>query len=245
MPTPQTLSDFTDLLTLLMDRGFDFVVIGGCAVGAYAHLREETVFSADLDLYTTMEILEEMLSWAPRHGLAVQQRPQARSLPVAVLRWRGHEVNILTWATGLPAYGLVARTARELELPGGLVVPLADPLDILANKLKAGRPKDRPHIELLCRFIEEEVVAAFSMEQGRRRIWTARRYLEVLEGRTLPIALAERLVGLAREPIDFSFLASKVPTAALAHVLRQRCAASALDSDEQDRVLHILDARGL
>ncbi len=140
---------------------------------------------------------------------------------------------MLTSAPGLPSYGLVARTAREIDLEehGGLVVPIADPLDILSAKMAAGREKDRPHIEILCRFIEEEIVAAFETETGRRRVMPARRYLEALERSTLPPSLAARLLKLMSQPIDFRFFASVVPTQEMAMdvVRRAREAATAED----------------
>ncbi|MCP4662824.1 MAG: hypothetical protein GY856_46115 [bacterium] len=106
-----------------------------------------------------------------------------------------------------------ARTAREFTLSehDGLVVPLADPFDLLANKIAIGREKDRPHIELLRQFCEEEVVEAFAREEGRQRLMPARRLLEIVSRRTLPEELADRLIELAERPIDFRFLMSKVP----------------------------------
>lgn len=46
--TASTLEDYLGLLEVLSRLGVDFVVIGGCAVGAYARLVGETVFSRDL-----------------------------------------------------------------------------------------------------------------------------------------------------------------------------------------------------
>jgi hypothetical protein len=51
--TPQAASsveDYVELFQILAGLGTEFVVIGGCAVGAYARLVGERVFSADLDL---------------------------------------------------------------------------------------------------------------------------------------------------------------------------------------------------
>jgi hypothetical protein len=49
--TASSLEDYLDLLEGLSDLGVEFVVIGGCAVGAYSRLIGEAVFSRDLDLF--------------------------------------------------------------------------------------------------------------------------------------------------------------------------------------------------
>jgi hypothetical protein len=102
-------------------------------------------------------------------------------------------------------------------------VLLADPFDLLRNKLAVNRPKDRPHLEILCRFVEEEVVEAFARESApRERIAPARRLLEATDARTLPERLAARLLPLGRLASDFRFLANNVPTEALAKDLLAR-----------------------
>lgn len=65
MQKTYALSDFAEFLRKATDHGFDFVVIGGCAVGAYAQMQGETVLSADLDIYTTGRTLNDMIAWAP------------------------------------------------------------------------------------------------------------------------------------------------------------------------------------
>ena len=50
---PSSIDDYLDLFGLLAGLGIEFVVIGGCAVGAYARLLGEQVLSADLDLLVT------------------------------------------------------------------------------------------------------------------------------------------------------------------------------------------------
>ncbi len=44
------LGDFARFLEQLSDEGFEYAVIGGCAVVAYASLIGEELFSADLDI---------------------------------------------------------------------------------------------------------------------------------------------------------------------------------------------------
>lgn len=209
-----TVEDYLEFIEGLIQEGFEFTFIGGCAVGAYGRLRGESVLSGDLDLYTSTPILDQALEWAERRGLPITKRPRERAIPVAVLHWDGKEVNILTSSNGLPDPPEALRLSREFEFRKrpGLKVLIADPFDLLQNKLRINRPKDQPHIEILRRFVEEEIVAAFTDETvPRERLAPARRLLEVTRSRTLPAQLAARLIPLARTPPDFRFLANNVP----------------------------------
>ncbi len=213
--TPQDIGAFADFLRQLIEEGFEFTVIGGMAVSSYARLMGEEVLSVDLDIYVTTQTLGEFLDWAPYHDIRVVKRPQPRNIPVAFLEVAAQEVNALTAADNLPSPEIVARTARQFTLSahGDLEVPLADPFDLLANKLAVARDKDRPHIEILRRYVEAEAILAFSEEEKpRARLAPARRLLEVLKRRSLPEPLADRLVELARTPVDFRFLINHVPT---------------------------------
>src|SRR5262245_52775631 len=70
-------------------------------------------------------------------GMNVHKMPQPRSVPVALLEWRGREVNLLTGSSGLPPPDVAARAAREFQLGPGtdLAGLIADPFDLLRNKL--------------------------------------------------------------------------------------------------------------
>jgi len=221
---PSTVDDYVDLFGELAQLGVEFVVIGGCAVGAYARLLGEQVVSGDLDLLVTSRSLETVVADADAIGVQVQKMPRPRSVPAALLEWRGREVNLLTGSTGLPSPDVAARAAREFSVGGrtDVAVLIADPFDLLRNKLSVNRPKDRPHIAILRRFLDEEVVAGLSQEtEPRARIGAAERLLEVLGSRTLDEALARRLVPLARTPADFRFLAHRLPSK-LVRELRER-----------------------
>ena len=87
--TPSSIEDYVDLFGALAGLGIEFVVIGGCAVGAYARLLGEQVLSADLDLLVTWRSLETVVADAETLGVRVQKRPQPRTVPVALLEWRG------------------------------------------------------------------------------------------------------------------------------------------------------------
>lgn len=217
-PSPKektlTVEDFGAFLERLSQEGFECVVIGGCAVGAYAALRGDKVFTADLDVYADPETLDRILSWAARNGIPILKRPQPRTIPVAFIQWEGKDVNILTDSIGLPAPEDAARIARLFTLSkcGGIEVLVADPVDILRNKMLVDREKDRPHVEVLRRFIEEEIVEAFEKEVSpRTRIRPARQYLDATRAKTLPGPLAARLIPLARTLPDIRFLLSAVP----------------------------------
>lgn len=213
MPSPQAIERFLDILGVIEAGGFEFAIIGGCAVGAYARLLGHTVFSEDLDLYIAPEVLEELLDYLETVGATVIKRPQPRTAPVAVLDWYGREINILTASTGLPPPIQVVRSVRELELEAhGVVLPLADPFDLLANKLAIRREKDLRHIELLLEFLEDEASTAMVSDgSARERLAPARRLLGVLGTEALPTALAERLIPLADQAALRRFLVNRVP----------------------------------
>jgi hypothetical protein len=214
--TSSTLDDYVDLFSLLAGLGVEFVVIGGCAVGAYARLLGEQVVSADLDLLVTWRSLETVVADAKSLGVRVHKMPQPRSVPVALLEWQGREINLLTGSAGLPTPDVAARSAREFRLGADLAVLIADPFDLLRNKLAVNRPKDQPHIAILRRFLDEEAVSGLAREkEPRARISTAERLLEVLGVQTLEDDLASRLVPLATTLADFRFLAHRAPVSLL------------------------------
>jgi hypothetical protein len=223
--TASSLEDYLDLLEVLSGLGVEFVVIGGCAVGAYARLLGETVFSGDLDLFVTQRALEAVVADGAAIGVRIEKLPSPRSIPVALLGWRGREVNLITATDGLPPPDVEARAAREFQVGGGrdLTVLIADPFDLLRNKRAVNRPKDQSHIGLLRRFIDEEVVHAFvEHQEPRARIGPAERLLEVLGVQTLEETLALRLTPLAKYAADFRFLAHRAPTLSILQELLSR-----------------------
>lgn len=213
MPPLQAIERFVDILGVIDAGGFEFAIIGGCAVGAYARLLSRVVVSEDLDIYVAPEALEELLDYLEGAGATVLKRPQPRTAPVAVLDWHGREINILTASAGLPPPQQVVRSVREIELEThDVVLPLADPFDLLANKLAIRRDKDVPHIELLLEFLEDEIsLVMASPGSARERLAPARRLLGVLGTEMLPVALAERLIPYADEAALRRFLVNRVP----------------------------------
>jgi hypothetical protein len=215
-PDPQkalSLGDFADFLAALATEGVEVIVIGGCAVGAYANLVGETVVSGDLDVLISRDALEAVLEAATKAGAVVHKRPQPRSVPVALLEWHGKDVNVLMAAAALAPAEVEVRLAREFHLRGASVpVLVVDPYQLLRDKLACNRPKDQPHIEILRRFLEEEAVHAFETETDpRQRLAAPRRLIEVLGSTALPEPLARRLIPIAKVGSDFRFLAHRVP----------------------------------
>jgi len=243
MPAPTkassySLDDFTSFLSFLTENGIEFSVIGGCAVGAYAHLRGVQVLSGDLDVYTSPQDLYLVVEKVRRAGVSIRKTPRPRNIPVAVFEWDGKEINVLSASAGMPPADTVLRLAREFHFQKcpGLRVLVADPYDLLANKLAVNRPRDRAHVEVLCAFIEEEIVEAFSgEEEPRKRIGPAKRYLRVTRRKMLSPALADRLIPHARLASDFRFLAGAVPSDEHARLLLERAPESA--SEEVQSIL--------
>lgn len=116
-PTASALGDYLDLLQALAEHGIEYVVIGGCAVSAYARHLDEAVFSNDLDLLVTGPALDRVVAEASSLELVVEKLPEPRSVPVALLAWRNREVNLLTSTHGLPPADVEARSAPPRTVP--------------------------------------------------------------------------------------------------------------------------------
>lgn len=236
---PYTVGDYADFLSALAGSGLEVLVIGACAVGAYAALRGESIVSADLDIYATLETQLQIMDWAPAHRARIVKRPQPRTIPAVVLEWMEKDVNILTETKGFPPPAEAFQQARVFRLQGhgDLSVLLADPYDLLRCKLEVDRPKDRPHQEVLRRFLEEEIVEAFRVEgEPRDRIAPAQRFLEVLGARNLSEGLARRLLPHARTASDFRFLLGRAPTEELEEAVIRAVPGSLGLGEELERI---------
>lgn len=236
----RSLGDYAEFLRLLANAGFETVVIGGCAVGAYVRTIGETVISQDLDLLASRTTLNAIVAEAAQLGLQIEQLPKPRNLPVAVLRWNGMEINILTQSHGFPPADVEAQVAREFHIAENesVIVLVADPFDLLRNKLAVHRPKDEPHIIHLRRFIEEELVGNFAAAPAaRERHAPIARYLDILGMTELDAALATRLIPLAKTSADFRMLAYRVPTTLGASLLARA------DASDKEGIQRILDKK--
>ncbi|MBI4617900.1 MAG: hypothetical protein HY720_30090 [Planctomycetes bacterium] len=193
-------------------------------MSAYARLMGVKLQTVDLDLYAPSAESSALLEWASRTGVRIVKRPKPRTLPVTVLEWRGEEIDVLSSSRGLPPPDVAISLGRDFVLePDGLSIPVADPFHLLANKMAIRRPKDLPHIEILRRFVEEEVVEAFRCEEKPRdRLAPANRLLDALGKEALEPELFDRLVPLARIPSDYRFLAHRAPGARHVERLAER-----------------------
>lgn len=228
-----SLDDFAAFLVAIYREGVEAVVIGGCAVGAYGRLVGEVVFSDDLDVLVAETALEPTLAAAHKIGARVLKRPRPRSVPVALLKWQGKEVNVLTAAAALAPAETEIELAREFHLKGseGAAILVVDPFELLRDKLACNRPKDQPHIPILLRFLQEEVVHAWEGdEQPRRRLAPARRLLETTGEERLTEGLADRLIRTARTGPELRFLVQRAPASRVASVAA-RASALGLDTE--------------
>lgn len=150
---------------------------------------------------------------------------------------------MLTASQGLPPPERVLATAREVELRDhAVVVYLADPFDILANKLTIHRAKDEPHIEVLRCFVEQELITDFASEKpGRARLEAARRFLDVTGAAELPQDLAERLIPFADNEATRRFLAAHAPRADQV----RRIIATAPEGSERGVLMRIAASRDI
>lgn len=207
MTAGRGLDDFEEFLRWA--EQFDFVIIGGMAVGVYADRFGETCISNDLDALCAKPELRRIEAAAERDDrLTVVKRPQPRAVEVLVLRWREQlEIDVLLGSRGLPDYA----TAREHAwIVGG--VRIADPIHLLENKLQVGRAKDRPHIEILRRVCFLFALAELKRKPGREAFRFLQRWTAVEGFESLVEEQLAEIFGAAAEttPDARRFLASRV-----------------------------------
>ena len=209
---PHDLTYFVPLLEQLGEAAIEYVVIGGCAVGLYAHLLGESLESSELELYVSGTAFEELSAWAEGSGLAVEKPRRPKGSHPTSWRWQGVAVHALTASPGLPPLGAALRSCREFSLEDtALPVYVADPFDVLANELRRERGGDTDYAELVTRYLELEVREAFEAGPSpRERLGPAKRLIEVVGRPELPERLAVDLIGLADVPVLRRFLASRI-----------------------------------
>jgi predicted nucleotidyltransferase len=149
------------MLRELLDRGVDFVVVGGMAVQVHGHVRG----TRDLDLIPAPDLLNlgrlaEALAALGAElaegGRAPDPHALRRAPLVRLITERGR-LDLLNpdLATGLPkAYADIRGRAVELELDGR-VVAVAGLDDLIRMKRVAGRAHDLSDIGALTRTDEE------------------------------------------------------------------------------------------
>src|SRR5688572_20869949 len=161
-PPTHDLKHFVPLLEQLGEAAIEYVVIGGCAVGLYAHLLGEAAPSTELELYVSNSALEELATWAEGAKLAVEKPRRGKGSRPGNWRWQGVAVHALTTSPGLPPIVAALRSCREFSLEDtALPVYVADPFDVLANELRRQRGGDTDYAGFVTRYLELEVREAF------------------------------------------------------------------------------------
>lgn len=145
-----------EILRLLVERGVDFVVIGGIA--AVLHGSARNTFDLDICFATdnaNLDALGDVLLALGARLKGVDDdvpfAPDARTLrqvELLTLVTRLGELDVLARPAGAPTYRELRRNADRYDL-GGFNVSVASIDDLIAMKEAAGRPKDLLDIEEL------------------------------------------------------------------------------------------------
>jgi predicted nucleotidyltransferase len=145
-----------EILRRLVERGVDFVVIGGIA--AVLHGSARNTFDLDICFATdhaNLAALGEVLVGLGARLKGVDEDvpfvPDARTLrqvELLTLVTRLGELDVLARAPGAPTYQELRRNADRYDL-GGFNVSVASIDDLIAMKQAAGRTKDLLDIEEL------------------------------------------------------------------------------------------------
>jgi hypothetical protein len=125
-----------ELLRSLARYGVEFVVIGG--VGAQIHGWRSATLDLDIAVSTDSSNVERLNSALA--GVSAGE-PAVGAFGTAFKTMYGR-LEIVSRADGIGRYADWLERAREHELEEGLMIVVADPLDILRSKEAAGREKD-------------------------------------------------------------------------------------------------------
>jgi predicted nucleotidyltransferase len=145
-----------EILRRLVERGVDFVVIGGIA--AVLHGSSRTTFDLDItfaaddaNLSALADVLEALGARLKGVDDEVAFVPDARTLrrvEVLTLVTSLGELDVLSRPPGAPPYAELRRNADRYDL-GGFNVSVASVDDLIAMKQAAGRTKDLLDVEEL------------------------------------------------------------------------------------------------
>jgi hypothetical protein len=144
------------LLSALVERGVDFVVIGGYAAVAHGSAqitRDVDVCSApdEANLRVLGEALvglEARLAGVPDQVPFVPDARTLKNVDVLTLTTREGRLDVLRLPDGAPAYATLRRRALRVEV-AGVAVLIASLEDLISMKRVAGRDKDRIMLEEL------------------------------------------------------------------------------------------------
>ena len=146
---------FDRLLATLVDRGVDFVLIGGLALGSWGVIRA----TKDVDIVADPdpENLRLLAEVAVELGGHVQGKESLASTPFSILALlSGHErvlvetslgsLDVVRGLDGVPSYAELASRAVEADLLG-VRVQVCSVEDLRAMKRAAGRHRDLADLE--------------------------------------------------------------------------------------------------
>ncbi|MDQ3572818.1 MAG: nucleotidyltransferase [Actinomycetota bacterium] len=146
---------FDRVLATLVDRGVDFVLIGGLALGSWGVVRA----TKDIDIVADPdpENLRRLAEVAVEIGGHVQGKDSFASTPFSILALLSGGERVLIESTlgsldvvrgldGVPSYAELASRAVEAELLG-VRVTVCSRKDLRAMKRSAGRHRDLADLE--------------------------------------------------------------------------------------------------
>ncbi|MBV8945634.1 MAG: hypothetical protein JO286_07175 [Solirubrobacterales bacterium] len=148
--------DAGEILRRLVERGVDFVVIGGIAAVLQGSARNtfdlDICFATDdANLSALGDVLVALgarLKGVEEEVLFVPDRRTLRQIELLTLVTSLGELDVLTRPPGAPTYPDLRRRADRYDV-GGFNVSVASVDDLIAMKQAAGRPKDLLDIEEL------------------------------------------------------------------------------------------------
>jgi len=135
--------DFRDVLSLLLEEGARFLVVGAHAMAVHGVPRA----TGDLDIWVDRDPANAGRVWkalvrfgAPIAALGVSEADLARADSVVQIGLPPRRIDLLTDITGVDFAS--AWDGRVAARVGTLEVPFLGRSELLANKRATGRPKD-------------------------------------------------------------------------------------------------------
>jgi len=233
----KSLDDFVEVFEWTQAHGFDAVVIGGLAVGAFSAKLGASSLSGDLDLLVSPGEQQRIARAAASDpNVEVLKAMQPRALPVLVLGWGELEVDVLSESDGLSSPAEAIQRAWDFD-----GISVADPVDLLTIKRAMKREKDLEHIEILRVTCEGIAQAKLKAAPGRDAFDFLRRWVESEAWACIPEPLFLRLLAATGRQTSAEarrYLAQHAPTASQAEAV-----ASVAPSSEHQALLGIRKSR--
>lgn len=169
MPPDAEALEVGAIVRRLVERGVDFVVIGGVATVLHGSARHtydlDICFATDEpNLVALGEVLVELHATLRGVDVDVAFTPDAatlRHVQVLTLSTDHGPLDVLARPSGMASYEQLRANAEPMDI-GGARLLVASPLDLIAMKRTAGRPKDLADIaelEAILRIRGEEQLA--------------------------------------------------------------------------------------